>query len=132
MGQNLIVNRSNPLADMEVIDFSRDLAGVVLLETEGRFSPYLQVLASLGIQRKMVGEDRGFIRQLIAHDRGCVLTIDTLVERYASEDSCVRPVRNIPPEIDLNPYLVFRTGIDDETRRFANHVLACLDSCEFI
>ena len=132
LDQSLVVHRANPVAMFGLkrgwVDFTHDMPGCTLLETEGRLDPYLDLLKSLGIQRKMVGEDRGFIRQLIAHDRGCVLTISGLVERYMCDEACVLPVRGIPPEMDLDPYLVFRPNPDEEIRGFANHALECLGS----
>lgn len=126
LDQFIIVNQCNALASKQEVDFTSDLRGVTLLETEGRLTPYMRILESLGIQRKMVGEDRGFIKQLIERDRGCVITVPSLLERYTSEHACIRKVVHIPHEIDLNPYLVFRPDANTRVRRLVNHVLACL------
>ncbi len=134
--QVLIINRESPVARIAQergwVDFACDLSGCTLPETEGRFASHRDVLKSLGIQCKMVGEDRGFIQQLIARDRGCVLTFPGLVERCMGQEACVLPVRGIPSEVDLDPYLVFRASPDEDVRGFANHVLACLGSSERI
>lgn len=124
--QQLVVNRDNPLAQKGIVDFSNDLHGITLLETEGRLAPYQKLLDSFGIRRKMVGEDRGLIKLLIKHDQGCVMTIPSLLHRYVDEHSCVLPVCNIPLQMDLNPYLVLHSAAGEEIRRFADYVLECM------
>lgn len=121
--QQLVVNRNNPLVQKGMVDFSNDLHGITLLETEGRLAPYQKLLDSFGIRRKMVGEDRGLIKLLIKHDQGCVMTIPSLLHRYVDEHSCVLPVYNIPPQMDLNPYLVFHPAANEEIRHFADYIL---------
>lgn len=130
--QSLVANASSAVAMRGArrgwVDFTCDLAGCTLLETEGRLTDYLDLLDSLGIRRTMVGGDSGFIRQLIARDRGCVLTISSLLDRYTCDEAAVLPVRGIPAEMDLDPYLVLHPKADEATRAFANHVLGCLGS----
>lgn len=126
--QVLVMAAHSPLCQRDFIDFAHDLAGITLLETEERFTPHLKQLEALGIQRKMVGEDRGFIKELVARDRGCVMTIEALVERYLSDQTRAVPVHNIPSDIDLDPYLVFRHDVSRRVLDFANYVLECLGS----
>lgn len=109
--QWILLGASNPLAAKDAIDFTKDLRGQTLLETESRMSQYAHLLHEYGIRVKMVQGDPSLLKAMLSQDKGCVITLPTLIEQYAGKNICVKPLVNMPPKLDLNPCLVYRPDL---------------------
>jgi len=105
--QCLILNKNHPLASQEVIDFQTDLSGQTLLESEFRMQQYKDLLNHFQIKVKNVTDDRNIIKAMISRNKGCIILLPHLATTYLDEATCIRPIINMPKELDLDPYLVF-------------------------
>ena len=114
--QCLVLSKKNPLASQEIIDFSTDLVGQTLLESEFRMQQYMDLLHHYKIKVKTVTDDRNIIQAMLSRNKGCVILLPHLATNYLDDTTCIRPLTNIPEELDLNPYLVYSPDASDNAK----------------
>lgn len=120
--QYILLSTKNILSQKEIIDFSTDLRGQTLLEIEFRMSTHKDLLRSLDIGLKMIQGDTNIIRTMIARNKGCVITPPSLIHHFSDHDICIKPLINLPPELDLNPYLVYRPDLSPNAMQFIRYL----------
>ena len=124
----VVAEKNSRLAQLDTVDFARDLVGETLLVCDGmQYKAYKQQLEPLGISVRMVVGDINLLRAMMARKKGCCVTFSSLAERYADDKLCCRPVVN--SLIDANAYLVYRPGISQNARRLIRSILSQYGFC---
>jgi DNA-binding transcriptional LysR family regulator len=120
--QVILMSVKNPLASHDTVDFTRDLRGQTILESESRMDSYQDLLQKFGILCRHVPCDHNILREMVCRNKGFIITLLPLVSLYRGESVCVRPLQNLPKEMDLNPYLVYRKDSSPAVRKLVRYI----------
>lgn len=117
----LIISKNSPLAQLEEIDFMKDLNGQTLLY-EGNYLPesFRAACRRLGIRNLSISAGREVIGGMIGWDRACLYMPAKYCHRFMNDMVCTRPLKNLP--LSIESYILYRPDISDVAREMLHYM----------
>lgn len=117
----LIISVNSPLAQLEEIDFMRDLRGQTLLY-EGNYLPesFRSICKRIGIKNQSISAGREVIGEMIGWGRACLYMPAKYCHRFMNDMVCTRPLKNLP--LSIESYMIYRADIPDEVRKLLHYM----------
>lgn len=117
----LIISQNSPLAQLEEIDFMKDLRGQTLLY-EGNYLPesFRAACRRLGIRNQSISAGREVISGMIGWDRACLYMPAKYCHRFMSDMVCTRPLKNLP--LSIESFVLYRPDIPDVARELIHYL----------
>lgn len=116
----LIISKSSPLAQLDEIDFMKDLGGQTLLY-EGNYLPesFRAVCKRLGIRNQSISAGREVISGMIGWGRACLYMPAKYCNRFMSDMVCTRPLLGLP--LSIESFVVYRPDVSPLTRELIHY-----------
>lgn len=118
----ILMSADNELSSRSIVDFETDLLGKTVIQT-GRYESelFLPVYAAQGIESRRVEPDRPLIQALVATGDEYYIGQCHVMDRFVVDTIVKKPLVNAP--IDIDPYVVFRTGLGPEASSLLKSVV---------
>lgn len=118
----LIISKNSPLAQLEEIDFMKDLRGQTLLY-EGNYLPeeFRALCRKLGIRNQSISAGCEVIAGMIGWDRACLYMPAKYCHRFMNDMVCTRPLTNLP--LSIESYILYRHDIPQMTRELIHYII---------
>lgn len=117
----LIISKNSPLAQLEEIDFMKDLRGQTLLY-EGNYLPesFREVCRKLGVRNQSISAGREVIGGMIGWGRACLYMTAKYCHRFMNDMVCTRPLKNLP--LSIEGYVLYRPDISPTARQLIHYM----------